>query len=114
MDINVASKEFIDAEDALRRIGGNEELYKRLLSRFIDGNYVGALDDAIEKGDVEESVRLAHTLKGVSANLSLVKIRSISTELEQMIKDGADYSAGLAELRQVYGETITKIAEVMK
>ena len=113
MDIDVSIKEYIDVNDALNRIGGNEGLYKKLLTRFIEGNYLDAICDAINKGDIEESARAAHTLKGVSANLSLVKIQSISLDLEHSFKDGSDHSAKLEELKQVYGVTLEKIAEIL-
>ena len=114
MDIDANSKEYIDVDDALKRVGGNEGLYKKLLSRFVDGNYLEALDNAIQSGDMEESARAAHTLKGVSANLSLVKIQSASIELEHAIKEGQDHSAKLGELKQAYEATSAIIAEIMK
>ena len=114
MELDATSKEYIEIDDALKRIGGNEGLYKKLLTRFIDGNYLDSLCGAIESGDMEESARMAHTLKGVSANLSLVKIQSVSTELEHMIKDGKDHSSKLDELKQAYNATLEKIADIMK
>jgi len=114
LELDANSKEYIDIDDALKRIGGNAELYKKLLARFIDGNYLDSLCEAIQNGDMDESSRLAHTLKGVSANLSLVKIKTVSTELEQTIKDGTDQSGKLTELKQVYGVTLEKIAQIMK
>ena len=114
MDMDAISKEYIDIDDALKRIGGNTDLYKRLVLRFVDGDYLDPLCAALEKGDTEESARLAHTLKGVSANLSLVKIKSVSTDLEQVIKNGTDYTACLAELKQAYSTTLEQIATIMK
>ena len=110
MDTN--NKEFIDVEDALKRVGGNEGLYKRLLGRFIDGDHFGALESAIQSGDTEESAHLAHTLKGVSANLSLAKVTALSAELEQAIKNGNDYAALLSDLKQAYETTLKKISEI--
>ena len=114
MEISADVKEYIDVNDALNRIGGNEGLYKKLLTRFVEGNYLDAIYDAIQKGDAEEPARAAHTLKGVSANLSLVKIQSASLDLEHTLKEGADYSVKLDELKQVYSVTLDKIAEITK
>lgn len=110
MDTN--NKEFIDIEDALKRVGGNEGLYKRLLGRFVDGDHLGPLENALQSGDFEESAHLAHTLKGVSANLSLIKVTTLSAELEQAIKNGNDYSLLLSNLKQAYGTTLEKISEI--
>ena len=113
MDMDASAKEYIDADDALKRVGGNEGLYKKLLTRFVDGNYMDALDSAIQSGDMEESASAAHTLKGVSANLSLVKVQSVSVELEHAIKEGLDHSAKLDELKQVFNTTLEKIAGII-
>jgi len=102
---------YIDVDDALKRVGGNADLYKRLLKRFLDGNDFESLDNAFKNNDIEEAARLAHTIKGVSANLSLIKVRDVSTDLEHLIKDGLDCPASLAELQQAFSDTKDKIAE---
>ena len=111
MGLDVSGEDYVDVNDALKRIGGNEGLYKRLLKRFVDGTEMESLENALNSGDMEEAARFAHTIKGVSANLSLTKISIISTQLEQDIKNGSDYEAGFSELRQAYGVTIDVINE---
>ena len=112
MEMNSIRNEYIDLDDALSRIGGNMSLYKRLLGRFVDGNLIEELELALERGDMEEATRQAHSLKGVSANLSLAKIRSLSVDLEQLLKDNADYSSCLNELKQAYTMTVDMINEL--
>ena len=114
MDMENNATEYLDLDDALSRIGGNMSLYKRLLGRFIEGNHYEELENALQSGDREEAARQAHSLKGVSANLSLTKIRSLSVELEQLLKDNADYSACLAELKQAFTTTVEKAAALME
>ena len=112
MDVNELSNEYIDVEGALKRVGGNMDLYKRLLGRFIDGNNLDPLCAAIDSGDMEEAARLTHTIKGVSSNLSLTKVASLSVQLEQLIKNNDDYNACLSEFKQAYSTTVEKIAEI--
>ena len=114
MQLDINNNEYICVGDALKRIGGNMDLYKRLLLRFIDGNNIESLETALQQGDMEESARLAHTLKGVSANLSLNGIRSASIGLEQAIKDGLDCSERFSELKRIFGATEEIIAEIAK
>jgi len=106
------SKEYIDVDDALKRVGGNLNLYKKLLGRYVEGNHMGAFDDALGSGNMEEAAHLAHTIKGVSANLSLIKVMNVAADLEQAIKNGGDHAAILEELKKVYNTTVEKIAEV--
>ena len=77
-----------------------------------DGNHFEALESAVQSGDLAEAERMAHTLKGVGANLSLSKLTVISANMEQLIKNGQDHTACLAELKSVYDVTLEKIAEV--
>ena len=113
MDMDFTQNEYIDVDDALSRIGGNMSLYKKLLGRFVEGNLYDELEQTLQRGDVEESTRQAHSIKGVSANLSLAKIRSLSIELEQLLKDNADYSVCLAELKEAFTVTLEKISELL-
>ena len=112
--MDMINKEYINVEDALNRIGGNEGLYKKLLGRFVDGNYLEGLSNAIESGDLEEAGKAAHTLKGVSANLSLVKVQTLSTEVEHAIKQDQEYKEKLDELKQAYAATLEIIADITK
>jgi len=113
METDQLDKEYIDVDDALGRIGGNMDFYKRLLGRFVGGNNIDSLEEALKSGDMEEAARFAHTIKGVSANLSLVAVRAASADLEQVIKNGDDYSAGLETLKSKYQVTAEKIAEII-
>ena len=113
MEMNPIYAEYIDVNDALSRVGGNMTLYKRLLGRFVDGNLYDELVKTLQNGDIEESARQAHSIKGVSANLSLVKIHALSIELEKMVKESADYSSCMAELKQVFDITLEGIAQLL-
>jgi len=112
LEVSSISKEYIDIDDALSRIGGNMSLYKKLLGRFVEGNHFEELERIIQSGDMEEAARQVHSIKGVSANLSLVKIRALSIELEQLIKGNADYSSCLGELKQAFSMTMDEINEL--
>ena len=114
MELNTNKTDYINVEDALRRIGGNADLYKRLLGRFVAANNMESLEKALQSGNMEESAHLTHTLKGVSANLSLNGIRASSIDLEQALKDGLDYSGHFVRLKQVYNATLEIIADMTK
>ena len=110
MEIN--HEDYIDVNDALKRLGGNMNLYKRLLGQFIAGNHIEPLEEALKNGAKDDASRLVHTLKGLAANLSLVKLRAFSTELEHQVTDDTDYTETLAELKQAYDVTAQVIADL--
>ena len=105
--------EYIDVNGALKRIGGNMGLFKKLLGRYVEGKSFEALSDAALAGNLEEAARLSHTLKGVSSNLSLMKVAALSTEIEQLFKNGSDFSGCLAELKDACAVTDGLIAEII-
>ena len=106
----VNPEEYVNVKDALRRIGGSMDLYKRLLNQFMGGDHIEPLEEALSSGDTEKASHLVHTLKGVCANLSLVKLADVSVALEHNIKDGEDYTDNLEELKAAYEITSQQIA----
>jgi len=103
--MNQNKSDYIDERDALNRIGGKLDLYQTLLLRFVEGNQLDKLESALELGNISEALRIAHTIKGVAANLSLIKLAAASKQLELLIKDELDYLPKLDELKQIYGQT---------
>jgi len=109
LDIN---HEYVNVTDALKRIGGSMDLYKRLLNSFTGGDHIDPIEEALSTGAMEEASRLIHTLKGVAANLSLVKLSTLAGELDQKVKNGLDHSETFAELKHAYLITSQQIAEI--
>ena len=109
MNVN---KEIIDVQDALKRIGGSMDLYKRLLNQFTGGDHIDPLEEALSTGAMDEAARLIHSLKGVAANLSLIKLSTAAKDLEDKIKSGLDHSKNFAELKHIYYETSQQIVEI--
>jgi len=109
LDIN---QDYVNVQDALKRIGGSMDLYKRLLKSFTGGDHIDPLEEALNTGATEEAARLVHTLKGVAANLSLMKISIKASELEHSFKNGKDYSEVFAELKDAYYITVQEIAKM--
>jgi len=109
LDIN---HEYVNVQDALKRIGGSMDLYKRLLKQFTGGDYIDPLEEALSTGATEEAGRLVHTLKGVAANLSLTKVSSKASELEHCFKNNVDYSEVFTELKSAYDVTMQEIAKM--
>ena len=110
MDIN--RDEYVNVADALKRIGGSMDLYKRLLNQFTGGDHIDPLEEALNTGAMEEASRLIHTLKGVAANLSLIKLSTIAGDLEHKVKNGIDHSDAFTELKHVYLITSQEISEI--
>ncbi len=77
----------IDTATALKRTGGNRKRYESLLQRFADSQS-HALDDiraALAVNDVPTAQRLAHSLKGASANLGANALAEVAAAAEAAI-----------------------------
>jgi two-component system sensor histidine kinase/response regulator len=82
----------IDTATALKRTGGNRKRYESLLQRFADSQ-AHALDDiraALDAKDSPTAQRVAHSLKGASANLGANALAEVAAAAEAAIIDSND------------------------
>jgi two-component system sensor histidine kinase/response regulator len=94
----------VDIDEGLARVGGNKKLYLKLLNDFA-GNYqlnAAAIRTAILEQRIEEARRSAHTLKGVSGNISAKEVFALSEQVEKALslESPPDCSALLDQLDQ--------------
>jgi PAS domain S-box-containing protein len=77
----------LNAEAALARLGGNQQLYQRLVSMF-KKDLVKVTPDlrlALVNQDFDAAQRLAHTLKGVTATIGAEALSEAARHLESAI-----------------------------
>ncbi len=103
-----------DARLALRRLGGNQVLLDSLLQSFAQ-EQAGTLEQlrrCLEARDLVAAEAAAHALRGVAANLSLVRLQKVAGALEQAARSGdlAAAAAVLPDLGRVLDETLAEIA----
>ncbi|MBF0107811.1 MAG: PAS domain S-box protein [Magnetococcales bacterium] len=80
----------MDTLGGLRRMGGNVAGYLGLLSKFCDNqrSACSAIESALAMADQETALRLAHTLKGVSATIGAVELTLAAGRLEKALRNG--------------------------
>jgi HPt (histidine-containing phosphotransfer) domain-containing protein len=107
-------KAYIDAEAGLKRVMGNTNLYVKLLHKFKEDPNMEALLEAVRGADYEKAQGLAHTLKGIAANLSFTELYKQSLEFETQIKNRA-VGPGVPEAFQsCFEETLRSIDKVIE
>lgn len=95
-----------DRTALIGRIGGQAALLPRLLALF--GSTVDDILDCLERSaaaaDAAEVRTLAHTLKGVAANMGADRMHAVTVELEAHARQGdvASVVSGLERLRGEY------------
>ena len=80
----------IDARAALRRLGGNRALLRRLMDLFLE-RYAGEAERvqaALAAGDPELAARRIHTLKGAAGSLSAMGLFEACQALEHDLRSG--------------------------
>ncbi len=80
----------IDTHDGLARCNGNRTLYRRLLGKFRD-NQVHVLErirEHLQRGETEDAVRQAHTLRGVAGSIGARDLQWATQELESALLSG--------------------------
>lgn len=101
----------LDREGALARLGGNADVYARVLRLFASDHAgdVARIRDALAEGDRQRAELLSHALKGVAANVGATELAALMAELQAAALDvGREPSELLAraeaELRAVVRE----------
>jgi HPt (histidine-containing phosphotransfer) domain-containing protein len=78
----------ISVKSGLTKVGGNQKLYRKLLSKFRQNYKTVAADIriALEKDDREAATRLAHTIKGLAGSIGAQDLHLIAVDLEAALR----------------------------
>lgn len=64
----------------------SESLVRKFVVKFLSDQSYQLLEDSLKAGNYEEAFRAAHTLKGVTQNLSFVKLYQSSNEITEALR----------------------------
>jgi signal transduction histidine kinase/DNA-binding response OmpR family regulator/HPt (histidine-containing phosphotransfer) domain-containing protein len=104
--------EGIDVIDGMRRVAGNQRLYRDLLRQFAakQGDASAQIAAALQSGDTQLAERIAHTVKGVAGNLGISRVQSAAQDVEKAIREGSDsVSSRLSELASALSSQVGAI-----
>jgi len=103
----------INTDAGLNRVGNNHKLYKNLLKQFIEDykDTAAIISELYKAGKIEEAVREAHSVKGVSANLGAEKLQEQMAEVELKLKEGEDLKDSLDLANEIIDNLVTAIYE---
>ncbi|MFR7591915.1 MAG: Hpt domain-containing protein [Longibaculum sp.] len=69
----------IDYNDLLLRINNNETIAVKFLKKFIEDQTMMLIEEDYRSQDYEQLLKDVHSLKGISANLSMKKLFTITS-----------------------------------
>ena len=87
-EISTPPPGLFDEEGALKRLGGNREMFNRLLARFHE-NQAGTLDrlrNGLAENNRPDLILCAHTLRGLAGNLGATALATAAGRLEEALK----------------------------
>ena len=95
----------LDSKAGLGRLGGNQELYRKLLMDFAKGQQevLSKVKQALADREIEQADKLVHALKGVAGNIEAMEIFERAQDLDLKLKTGQDqdFAPQLEELAAV-------------
>ena len=105
----------IDVSGALKRVGGNTQLYKKMLTKFRQtySDTSNELTNLIANKKYEDAILLAHSIKGLSGNLGITDLFSAAEQLEKYLRADSD-SAELQTLLANFTEKLHTCIEIIK
>ena len=76
----------VDVDEGVKRLNGNEALYKKLLGSFIKTMESHHVEPDFDCNDYQEVIEKTHTIKGTSGNLSITPIYEAYTEIVNLLR----------------------------
>ena len=99
----------VDVASGLRRMAGNERLYRKLSGEFV-ADHMGAAERLRELGAGEDGVRLAHTLKGILGTFGAKTAQEQAATLEVQLKAGTLDEATFEVFSSALAEAMASLA----
>lgn len=101
----------INSEAGLARVRGNRKLYRSLLIKF-KRNFKDTAEEIRSllkgNGDLVESQRLVHTVKGVAGNIGATQLELAAAKLEQVLKNDEDENK-VSELYLLFSDELHQV-----
>jgi len=104
---------YVDQEDGKKRVMNNAKLYAKLLGKFYNETKIEPVFAAIDRGDYEEAQELAHTIKGISANLSIKDLNEKIVKLEAQIKAKSVEREAIEAVKASFAATLPAVERVI-
>jgi signal transduction histidine kinase/DNA-binding response OmpR family regulator len=105
----------ISVASGLRKVAGNERLYRNLLLKFRSTHerVDGEIAEAIQTGDAEGAAALAQRVQETARNLGAERLHAAGVELERSLREGAEgVETGLNAFRERLAEVMASIARL--
>jgi len=100
-----------DLAAGLRRTAGNRRLHRQLLTSLANTQASAAqrVAEALNANNGSEAQRIAHTVKGVAANLGATALAEAAAQLDRALQQGGAWDVPLAHFDRTLEQTVSVI-----
>jgi len=105
--------DYINVKEGLSRVRDNKKLYRRMLGLFLENGEFASLEEFLTQKEYAKAADSAHTIKGMTGNLSLTALFTLSTRMMEDLRQGETSDEVEASFRAAYGQTRIYVEEVM-
>jgi len=105
-----------DLKAGLKRLGGNQRLYRKLLLDF-GANYgdaAGQINEALAAEDFGQAHSLVHNIKGLAGNLEAGDLQAATVEMEKLVKGQTPKTGSDEELTRIFARLETAINQALE
>jgi len=78
----------VDVDGGVKRIMGNEKLYRKLLGSFVKMVESQSVDPDFDCTDYTETIEKVHAIKGTAGNLSITPLYEAYSEMLGLLRGG--------------------------
>lgn len=97
--------------------GDNDEFLREIAGIFLEDTpqRIAELDQSLAAGDAAKFTRAAHSIKGSSANLGAMALRSVAEKLEHQARTGGltDVAALVSEIKAEFARAQTELGKLV-
>lgn len=76
----------VDVDDALKRLSGKEDLYKRLLGLYVKTIEEQYVSPDFSAADYQQEIAKAHSIKGTSGNISVTPMYQAYSKIVELLR----------------------------
>lgn len=101
----------MNIKELAQNLDMEEDAYKELLKVFIKTTKtdLAEIKSAIETGDLKKGAHAAHSIKGASGGLGLIKLSQIAEEIEGIVRNNE--IEGIAEKLDLISDSIGDLSK---
>ena len=103
-----------NAEETVKRLGVTEGIITKFLKKFLADTSYSDLQKALDENDTQTAFRMAHTLKGLAANLGLQVLFTKASAVTELLRAGdlEEAKVSMPVLQEEYERTVALIEQL--